>query len=86
MEFGFASPLPVRVATGYNGEETHSAWVPGRRKKMKNLGLLCLALGLGKMGLGFSRLGFRSVGPGPGLVFGLSRLVLGSDFELNVIS
>jgi hypothetical protein len=74
MEYGLASPLLVRVA------------VSGRRKKMKNFGLLGLGLGLGKMGLGVSRLGSRSVGPGPGSVSGSSRLVLGSDFGSNVFS
>jgi hypothetical protein len=74
MECGFSAPLPVRVATS------------GRRKKMKNLGLLCLGLGLGKMGLGFSGLGSGSIGPGLGSVSKSSALVLGSDSRSNVIS
>jgi hypothetical protein len=56
LESSFASPLLVRVAAGYDGEETCSECgfpvpiparvaVSGRRKKMKNFGLLGLGLG-----------------------------------------
>jgi hypothetical protein len=97
MESGFVSPLLVRVAAGYEGEEAcfecgfpvpipARVAVSGRRKKMKNFGLLGLGMGLGKMGLGISRLGSRLLGPGPRSVSGSSGLVLGSDFGSIVFS
>lgn len=86
MESGFALPLPVSVAARYDGANPVRLVVLGRRKKMKNVELLRLGLGLGKMGMGFSGLGSGLVGPGLGSGSGSSGLVLGSVSRLNVIS
>ena len=65
LECGTLVTLPVRVAD------------LGRRKKRKHLGLLCLGLGLGKLGLGLPGLVSRSVGLDSGIVSRSVRPVSG---------